>query len=171
MGMTIGQSLIAIPSTIMIPKYLLYNNRKYFITTHAKLEQYDNKWLTTPTAFPIHWLLRDAFYLRPYPRPDQEYIFTMWGVPWPTEVTASVLDITAPRNLKQAIAHKAAALLFEHTRPDLTDVMTKESEEFLMRYRTQLRNQHSHNISRIRPGNRLSTAQRGTVRIGQTYYA
>lgn len=166
-----GQALVAIPSTIMIPKYLLYNNRKYFITSQVKLEQHSHKWLETGTGFPRHWVLLDAFYLRPYPRTDADYIFTMWGTPWPTEITASVLDITAPRNIKQAITHKAASLIFEHTRPDLADAMNRETEEFLMRYRTQQRNQHSHNISRIRPGNRLSTAQRGTVQIGQNYYA
>ena len=171
MTVSAGQALIAIPSTIMIPKYLLYNNRKYFLTTQAKLEQYNNKWLETATGFPRHFILLDAFYLRPYPRSDAGYIFTMYGVPWPTEITASVLDITAPRNLKQAITHKAAALLFSHTRPDLTDAMNKETEEFLMRYRTQQRNQHSHNINRIRPGNRLTTAQRGTIKVGQNFHA
>ncbi len=164
-----GQALIKLPPSIMIPKYLMIGGKIYFFTTHTQLEQHNPKWLETSTGFPKHWVIVDAFYVRPYPRPDDDYNVIVWGAPWPTEITASVQDISAHRELKNAIIFRAASSLFEYTRPDLAEAYTLTSEEHLDRYKTQLRNNHPHNIQRLAPGSRLAMAQRGQIKLGGYY--
>jgi len=164
-----GVSLVAIPSGIMIPKYITGLGRDFFITTQTKLEQHNKDWFATPPGYPKHWIQMGATILRPYPRPDITYEFDIIGAPWPTEVTASQQDITAPEEFKLAVAYRAAAELFEYTRPDMADGLLAQSDEHLMEYKQRYRNHNPHNIRRIRPGNRLSTTYRGTIRMGQGY--
>jgi hypothetical protein len=158
---------IVIPSTVMIPKYILGTNGKVFLTTTAKLEQYDRGWRTAQTGYPKHFVLTDASTLRPYPLADTEYELTLYGTPWPTEIAAGTLDITADEGLKLAIAHQAAGELMSLTQPPFAEESYKEAARLLSQYKIHLRNQQSHRLRTLRPATTFTAAQGGAVRIGR----
>lgn len=172
-------------TTIMVPSYLVLNSstgtgagqvvtdQKYWITDRSKLEQYNNNWKQFTPALPRWFVLWDAFHIRCFPSPDQNYAFTLYGVPWGTEVGTSTEDITADPILKLAIAYKAAANILETTRPDTADAYMRESAELLNRYRIRLRNANTNNMRRMKPGVGASTsditiaANKGVIKIGR----
>lgn len=159
-----GVEWVAIPASIMIPKYVIGTSSEHiFPVTQTALEQYNIHWKSIDPSYPSRFVMYDAFTLRPYPRADVNYTFTMYGVPWPTEMTNSVQDITASRYLKRAITYAAAAQLLSYTRPELSDQYMKDSDEAILMYRQQLRNQHGHNIMRLRPANAAQRDHRGNI--------
>jgi hypothetical protein len=165
--MNTAQSLITIPPTIYIASYVEYDGKQQFSTTHGQLERYDRKWKGAALGTPTHFVLWDMNYLRPYPRPDQIYDMTMWGIGWPTEITASVTDLTLDSRLKQAIIYFAASKLLEETHPQLADSMAASADEHLRQFQKRLRNQQSHNIRRLRPANLFNRSQSGSIEIGK----
>lgn len=159
-----GSEFIALPvDEIMIPKYILSTDGKEYLTTYADLERNTNTWRYTPEGKPQWWVLWDMFILRPYPRPDQDYTYDLWGIPWPVEVTENVLDVNLPAEVKKVIMYRAAAGLMEHTRTDLADAYQAISNEHLQRYKVTLRNYDRHNIRHLKPGNIISSQRRGST--------
>ena len=168
MTFSAGQDLVAWPNTTLVwPKYLEFSGRKYWTVSHAELERYDRNWRTTTFGQPKFFVLWSESLLRPYPLADQTYVFNIWGPGWPTEINSTNTDFAAPNLLKLAIAFRAASILFQYTRPDLSEANLAEAEEYEARYRIQMRKQQSHNIKRLRPGNSMTMAQGGNVRVGK----
>lgn len=132
----------------------------YFITDQTKLEQWSRVWRLDSHGLPKWFVLWDMFHLRVYPSPDKTYVFDLWGVPWPAEISATNEDLAVDRQFKLAIAYRIAASLLESTRPDTSDLYTKLAEESLYRYKLRNRNQQKNNIRRLKPGGN----QRGTDR-------
>lgn len=157
-------------AAIMIPTFVTLNtmigdgyssqtlNQRYWISDRTKLEQYARDWRDNQQQQPKWFIRWDAWNLRVFPLPDQTYTFTLWGVPWPTEIGTGTEDITVDQILRLALAYKGAATLLEATRPDVADLYIQNSEELLNRYRIRLRNSQTNNLRRMKPG----TNQRGT---------
>lgn len=154
-------------TTLMWPHYLEFSGRKYWIVKHADLQRWDLNWRSSTTDQPRFFVLWDEQHIRPYPIPDQNYVFNIWGPGWPTEINGTTSDLSVPPLMKIALAMRAAARLFQASRPDLAAAHLKEAEEYEARYRMQWRKQQSHNIKRLRPGNVMTSAQGGNIRIGK----
>lgn len=170
MTFTQGADLVSWPNTaIAWPHYLEFFGRQYWIIKHADLERYDRNWRNTTQDQPRFFVLWDETHIRPYPWPDQTYVFTVWGPAWPAEITSTNTDLasTTPPLLKQAILHRSAARLFAASRPDLAAAEMKEAESYEQEYRIQWRRQNGDNIKRLRPGNAYTAAQGGSIRIGK----
>ena len=164
MALGSGTGWIQIPASIMIPKYVLGTSTEHiFPLTQTALEQHNIHWLSVDQGYPHRLVLYDSFTLRPFPVPDANYTFTMYGVPWPTEITALVTDITASRYLKRAIAYASAASLLSYTRPELSDQYLKDSDEAILLYRQQLRTAHPHNIMLLAPATAHQRDHRGNI--------
>jgi hypothetical protein len=169
MSLNSGQDIVSIPPTIMIPQYIEFNNKTYFPTTHAKLEQWNRAWRGEALAQPKWFVLWDWEHFRVWPRPDQGYDFTLWGVTWPSEFSASNESITADRVLQAAIAFRAASYLLELTQPLLAAEMARESAEYETRYKTRLRNRQSHRPTALKPGTAFTAAQSGVISLGRKF--
>lgn len=147
-------------------------NQRYFISDRTKLEQYARDWRDNTQSQPKWFILWDAWNIRVFPKPDKTYTFTLWGVPWGTEIGTGTEDINVDQILRLALAYKAASTLLEATRPDVADLYIRNSEELLNRYRLRLRNQQGNNIRRMKPGtNQRHTddtisAFKGVIKIG-----
>jgi len=170
LSVDINDDIVLIPSTILIPLYITLNNKKYFPTTHAKLEQEDRKWRAAAQGYPKWFVVWDAGHFRVWPRPNSLYEFELIGVQYPpTELTDAVLDITAPTLLKQSITHLAAAELVEFSRPQLADAWRAESIALELNFKKLLRNRDTHRITRLRPASRVGHAGAGVISIGKNY--
>lgn len=160
---------VAIPSTVMIPRYILGTEGIYFITTQAKLEQYSRNWKTDSASTPKHFVLWDAATLRVYPQASASTTYTIHGVPWPSdELTPTNEDITDTL-IKAVVAQRAVSILLEFTQPQLSDVYAREADEFETDVKKRLRNRQSHNINRLHPGGLQTKAFGGVVKIGKKY--
>lgn len=168
MTFTASQDLHTWPNTVMMwPHYLEIGGRKYWIIKAGDLERYDRNWRNNSPSLPSFFVMWDEQHIRPYPIADQNYVFNIWGPGWPTEIVSTNTDVSVPPLLKTALALRASARLFQQSRPDLAAADLKEAEEYEMRYRMQWRKQQSHNIKRLRPGNPVTAAQGGSIRIGK----
>jgi hypothetical protein len=171
--------------SLMIPTYVTLNtfigtgtvgeliNQRYFISDRTKLEQYARDWRNNQQEQPKWFILWDAFHLRVFPQPDKDYTFTLWGIPWATEIGTGTEDISVDQILRLALAYQTAATLLEATRPEVSDLYTANSMEMLNRYRIRLRNQQTNNIRRMKPGSGtrytddIIGAYKGVIKIGQ----
>jgi hypothetical protein len=149
-------------------------NEKYWISDQGKLEQYSRTWRQFAPERPKFFVMFGLTQIRVWPIPDQSYIFQIWGVPWPSEISAVAEDIAVDQQLKLVIAYRTAGSLLEATRPDMADVFYKESDENLNLYKIRLRNRQGHNIHRLRPGthgpsmsSRIVGADTGVISIGR----
>lgn len=168
-------------TSIMIPTYITLNtslgsetiNQKYFITDRTKLEQYARDWRNNQQAQPEFFVLWDSFHIRVFPQPDKSYSFTLWGVPWGTEIATGTEDITVDQILRLAMAYQTAATILETTRPEVSDLYSANAAELLNRYRIRLRNQQTNNIRRMKPGvgsrytDNVIGAYKGVIKVGK----
>ena len=171
-------------TNLMIPTYVTLNtsigtgagsqliNQKYFISDRTKLEQYARDWRNNQQAQPKWFILWDAFHLRVFPQPDKNYSFTVWGVPWGTEIATGTEDIVVDQILRLAMAYKTAATILEATRPEVSDLYSNNAADMLQRYRMRLRNQQTNNIRRMKPitngkySDDVAGAYKGVIKIG-----
>ena len=169
---------------LMIPTYVTLNtmigsgaggeliNQRYFISDRTKLEQYARNWRSNQQEQPKWFVLWDAAHLRVFPTPDKTYSFTLWGVPWGTEIATGTEDIAVDQILRLAMAYKTAATILEATRPEVSDLYTVNATELLNRYRIRLRNQQGNNLRRMKPGvgpgmkSDVRAAMKGVIKIG-----
>ncbi len=161
-----GTDLFSLPSTaMMIPQAIIIGGSKFFFTTHARLEQYDRQWRLTPQGQPLQFILWDVNTLRLFPNPDIVYPATLWGIPYPATEIASVNDtLDLPPLLQEVLIYRAVSELLEHTHPNLADEYASKSDEYLNKFRIQLRRRQSHNIAVFRPATtRFQIAQQGEV--------
>jgi hypothetical protein len=166
-----GTDLASWPPTIMIPKYVEDTSRQFFVTTPTKLEQYSKGWRGTAPGIPEYFVLWDAGRVRLWPRPDQDYQYTLVGIGWGTELTTSTTDIpsTTP-TLNSALAHLAAASLLETTQPMLADAYNREASNLLREYGRTVRNTNSHNLQRIHPSSKFQMGQRQAIHVGRNRF-
>jgi hypothetical protein len=168
MTFTASTDLHTWPNTVLMwPHYLEFNGLKYYVVKHADLERWQRNWRNSSPDQPRFFVLWDETHLRPYPIPDKNYVFNIWGPAWANEIVSTNTDVSVPPLLKTAMALRASARLFQQSRPDLASVDLKEAEEYEARYRMQWRKQQSHNIKRLRPGNRTTGAQGGSICMGK----
>ena len=158
-----GSNYIDIPPEILIPQYVQDDEKKYFTTTLAKLERYSPTWKTQPAGVPQYFIRFGVEKLRPWPTPDLDYRYTLVGLGWPTELSSTNDDLTAPALCRQAIVYRAASSLMEFTNPNLADVFANEAEDAEHKHTLQHRNHFSHNIRSIRPANRFNRQQSGNI--------
>lgn len=164
---TVSAEMMDLPSSIMIPKYVVYDNKQYWIATQADLEQYSSKWRTESVSQP-KWFIRWSHNkIRVWPPPDDDYVMKVVGVPWPTEITSTNSHINIERSYDRAVEHKAAGSLLALSRPDLSEIHFAEAKALAYNYRVTLRNQQPHNIRRLHPANRINKAQSGNIAIGR----
>lgn len=158
-------------TTIMIPQYIIdTNNNKLFITDHAQLQDYQTNWMNmTPSQpkFVIRW---DATYLRVFPKSNNTYTYTLYGVPWPSEITGSNIDPNYDLLVRKAIIHRAASRLLEFTQPEFSDVYESQAVEFEQRYARQLRNSGGNNTWRLAPAKGWQVGQLGGIKIANKYW-
>jgi hypothetical protein len=165
-----GSDLVDIPSGIMIPKQIEDTSRVFFIITQAKLEQYSRGWRGAATGIPSHFVLWDAFKIRVWPMPDNDYQYNMVGIGWGTEFTSSVVDITGDFYLRKSLVCRAGASLFELTQPILSESLLRQALGYEQSYRTKIRNNQSHNLRRLHPGgNKTNSAKSGVIKLGRNF--
>lgn len=162
--------LVDLPPAVVIPQWIADGTNRYLPTTHRQLEHYSRFWRAEQPAKPEWFVLWDATHLRVWPRPDQQYTYTLWGVGYPTEITSLAGDLDGPQTYQCAVLNQSLALLLEATRPDLADMYQKISEEHTDKLKKILRNQQSHNIRRLRPGTRFDLQQGGAIRTHPSFY-
>lgn len=175
-----GQDIIQIPPTILIPGWIegtIQNNNpesssvmRMFPTTQRELENFLRTWRGAGLAQPSYFSIWDSTHLRIFPRPDQDYTYTVWGIGFPIEILDNTTTITGPSLYVLGVKHYSVGLLLEATRPDLADQYYKLADQNVLDFRRQLRNQQSHNIRRLRIGRRLDIQQSGTIRELPVYY-
>lgn len=170
-----GDDLVAYDPVLMIPQYFLLNNKKYFPTTMAKLEQYDRQWKGTNRQQPKWFAQFDHTRFRVFPSPDAIYSFDLWGLRYPpTEISALALDITAPELVRRAVMYRAVARLTLATRPDIAAMMTTQAMEAINNWNIRIRNRQSNKIVRVYPGvdrrmHLQHRAQSGVIKLGRNY--
>jgi hypothetical protein len=174
-----GVDIVPIPSSILIPGWLegsvnLPQGGTYlmrmFPTSQRELEHFLRTWRGAQEQQPTNFAIWDATHFRVFPKPDQSYTYTVWGVGWPIEITSSSQTLSGPTQLYLAVKHYSVGLLLEATRPDLADQFYGIAEQDTQNFLRQLRNQQSHNIRRLRPGKRFDLQQAGIIRELPTYY-
>jgi len=171
LNLTQGVDLVRIPTSIVIPRFVEDTALRYFNSTQRELEAFHRTWKLDQQAAPMYFILWDAFHLRCYPSPDQSYPnYVVWGLGYPVEITTSDQFVSGDANYAKAIEHLSAAILFDATRPDLAEWQRGKAEEKLMIYKRSLRNQQSHNIRRMRPGQRFDIQQSGRIHELPVYY-
>lgn len=158
-------------ATIMIPQYVIDTaSNKVFITEMARLEDYSPTWFNFPPAAPKFLVKWDATHLRCWPRSDKLYDYTLFGVPWPDEVTGANIDLNADPMVRQAVIHRAASRLLEFSQPEISDVYEAQAAEFEKRYFRQLRNAGGANIWRLAPAKGWQVGQLGDIKIANKYW-
>ena len=177
--MTTSEDLLAIPSGVLIPGWIEGTRTnidgsisaiRMFPTTQRELEHFLRTWRGAGLDQPTYFSIWDAFNFRIFPRPDQAYTYTLWGVAYPTEIKDLVSDISGPPLQVLAVQNYALAILLQATRPDLAQIYEAQAEEQIQRLRAEFRNQQSHNIRRLTPGRRFDIQQSGTIRELPVYY-
>ena len=168
-----GADITALPETaVMIPQYIINTSSvKIFPTTHPLLQDWSANWRNEPQAEP-HWIvLWDQAHVRVWPPSNGTYTWTLYGIPWPTEisVTDGSTDPSLDPTIRHAVIHRACAFLLEHTQPQLADANEAEAEEHEKRYFRQVRNAQGDNILRLRPSPGWVAGQYGDIKIARKY--
>jgi len=175
---TQASDLVPLATTsLMWPRWIEDGTRQYWIIKHADLERYDRNWRNTTQERPTFFVLWDESHLRPYPPVDgsgpvgipPSYVYTMYGPTWAGEISSTNTDVdpSVPPLLRMAIVMRAAARLFDYSRPDLAQAHDAEADEYEARYRTQWRNQQSDNIKRLLPSAGWGAGAQSGFTLGQ----
>lgn len=146
-----GAGLVPFPTTYLIPLYIEDADKRYDFITAANLERTTRGWKGTMPDVPQEFVLWDFKTVRPYPRADQDYIYTLWGVPYPSELSATNQNVTLPQRLAKSVVYKAASILLETTNPQLSDALAQLGLDEERKYLKDQRNNQSHNIRRLKP--------------------
>ena len=167
--LTASADKATLPSTIMIPQVVIYNNLPYWFSTQAELERWSSTWRSASYAQP-RWFVRWSHdQVRLYPKPDQTYTMTLIGVGWPTELTPAASTVDSDSNWRQAIEHRTVAILLEMARPDLSAIHDAQYQQYRNNYMVDLRANQGHRLRQLRPGTRQNNAQSGSINLGRWY--
>jgi hypothetical protein len=169
--LTQGLDIIPIPSTIVIPQFVEDNGLRYFPSTMRELENFHRTWKLDQQGQPMFFIVWDATHLRVYPSPDTTYSnYVLWGIGYPTEITTINTTVSGNSSYVKAIIHLTLGILFDATRPDLAEYHRAQGESALLIWKKHLRNFQSHNIRRLRPGQRFDLQQSGRIQELPVYY-
>lgn len=177
LSLVIGQEFVGIPSTILIPSWIEgpavskggeVNPKRVFPSTQYELESFNRLWRGAELDEPRNFVLWDATTLRVFPRPDQSYSYTIWGIGMPTAMGVGD-TLTGPTAYVTAVIDYSVGLLLSATRPELAQVYINNAEENVQSLIVNKRNNQSHNIRRLRPGKRFDLSQSGNLRNNGGY--
>ena len=161
-----GNEFVQLPSTIAIPRYIVYAGKEYWPTSYEELERYSQKWVGATAGQPKSFVVWDHRFFRVWPEPDADYTVEVWGIPWPTEIAAGNEDISEPRIFKEMIALRAASNLLRSTLPQLSVAYQNEAKRLEHVWKRHVRNSKGlERMWRMRPGTRFTVAQHGNPRI------
>jgi len=164
-------NLYTIPSSIIIPRFVEDSNLRYYPSSARQLEAFHRTWMENGPGQPMYFLVWDAFHFRTYPTPDQNYTsYTLWGVGYPTEITSDSQSIVGDPSYVNCLKSFTLAILFNATRPDLSDYNRQIGEGQLLSYKKHLRNYQSHNIRSLKFGKRHDLNQSGNIYELPVYY-
>jgi len=161
-----GNEFAALPQTIAIPRYITYAGKEYWPSSYEELERYEQKWMGATAGQPKAFIVWDHRFFRVWPEPDADYTVQVWGIPWPTEIGASVQDISEPRIFKEMVALRAAANLLRSTMPQLSIAYQNEAKRLEHVWKRHVRNSKGlERMWRMRPGTRFTVSQHGNPNI------
>lgn len=163
---TASQVFVTVPSTLMIPKFVLTtSNDALPKTTEAALEREGPNWGTATNTAPIAFLEVDQTTIQIYPIVTTSVEYRFVGVPYPTEITTGVEDFTSNEQYSFAAKFWAASSLMDATRPDLSDVFRSEGDEVYVMALRQWRNQQSHLLRTLRPAGAADARRFGDMSV------
>jgi hypothetical protein len=178
--------IVSIPQSILIPRWIEGTNtnfvpavvKRFFPTSMRNLEHFLRTWRGDNLGQPVYFVLWDSTHWRCFPRPDGSgsgpngnYMFTVFGIGLPAEITTSSQSLLGPQTYYLAVQNYAVSLLLEATRPDLADLYMAQAVEQILNFKKRLRNQQSHNIRTLKPAtSQLEISQAGQVNELPSYY-
>lgn len=161
---TESSNFMTIPTTIMIPQYIVMGGKEYWPSSYPDLERYSQNWrgegVGLPKAFiPVSWNV-----MRIWPAPDTTYDeVSVFGTPWPTEINGTNTDLTADRAFKRHIVLEAGASLVKNTLPQFAQIWAVESLEEKREWKRHLRNHKGRfRVWRLRPATSFSINRGGS---------
>ena len=170
---TVGQDIISLPiNDVMIPQYIVGPKGECWVSSQADVERYNFDWRQDQSrSQPKFFIPWGHSKVRLYPKPDTTYTYTLWGVAWPTELSAGNQDLMSTTDiyLKQAIMNRAAAILLESTQPNAADLLYQQSDEQILRYRSNMRGMGGYQFQRLRPAQRSDSSRGGSIKIGRRF--
>lgn len=164
-----GADLVALHADVMIPQTVIYNNQAYFFSAQADLERWSPDWQGSEQGLPKWYIRWDADSVRVWPRPNQQYVVQLVGLPWPTEISGTSTSVDTDVSWRTALEHLTAAYLLEIARPDLADIHMNEYMKARNDFNVHIRNNQPHRLRQLRPGNNMDKAQGGSISIGRWY--
>jgi hypothetical protein len=173
--------IFQIPSDVLVPGWMEASvanpgdgsllTVRAFPTTQRELEHFLRTWRSAGQDAPQYFVIWDASHFRVFPRPDRNYVFTLWGITYPPEILDGTGVLQGLPNYTQAVQNMALSLLLNATRPDLGEFYLNLATSQIMEFRKHLRNMQGHNILRLKPATtHLEVQQGGRVRELPTYY-
>mgnify|MGYP001594699997 CR=1 FL=1 len=168
LSVTAGDDIVEIDSTLFIPQRIHNGTLTTYPTTMRELENFNRLWKSTTAGQPEHFVLWDWNHIRLFPRPDQNYTFSIEGLLKPTEVTTTTVMFGVGK-YNSAIRYYTLAYLLEATRPDLAAWYIQLGDKDVMELNKTLRNQQSHNIRRFRPAKRVNLKNSGMISNNSLY--
>lgn len=155
---------------IMIPEYLQDADQQFFPTSLQEVTRYLRQYWNEGSGYPKHFIVWDYNHLRPFPVADQTYIYTMWGLSYPPEVSAANESPVMNHKLEHASMFKAGSLLIEDIQPDTADLWEIKAEAELVEYRADRRNEGMTNRRfKLTPAVRIQKAHIGEISVGRKF--
>jgi len=157
---------VALPTTIMIPKMLLStDNIELPKTTYAALERDSVGWGTATGTSHVACVEFDCQTLQLYPIVSTAVVYKVVGIPYPVEITTGVEDIVANDMVSDAVRFWAGSVLFDATRPDISDTLRMEGQEHLQVAMRHKRNTQSHKIYHLSPASAINARRSGEISV------
>lgn len=161
---------LALPTTIMIPKFLLSTSgREIPMTNYGAMEQDSPNWGTATGTEIIAFMEFDVNNLRLYPIVTTPKVYYVVGVPYPTEVTTGVDDFTTIGSISTTVRFLAGSVLMEATRPDLADTFRVEGMGCLVDAMRLWRNQQGQRVWQLQPAGRINARRSGDLGVIRGY--
>lgn len=168
--LTTASATMAVPAGIFIPKMILDDaGQQVPFSSQVDLENFSSTWKATSPGKPERFVLWQWDKLIPWPTPDANYTYSIFGNAYPVELTTATDTSALNDDLQRAIAFYAAAILFLPTRVDLTQLYYKEYTETMEAFTVKMRRTLAHNTRRLRPGGALTNKQRGSLQAKRYY--
>jgi len=150
---------------VMIPKKILGILGDVWVSNQQNMEREDKWWRGDGRDVPRVVVNVSNEKLRPWPQPDKDYSYDVYGVSWPPEVSVINEDVVMDEVLKHAVAALAASMLVEDTHPELADALINEYEEHKQQFMVSWRNRGEGAIINLRPAGKRQRPFGGVVRF------
>ncbi len=174
MTLTASSSHTPFPyNDVMIPKRIVGAMGEVFPISITDLEAYRADWsvlhgLGEPA--PPRWIAAEDFENAIlFPVPDQTYVYDVYGVAWPGEISVGSPDITLDRELKEAVISLAIAFLVDDYYTELCELKYLEYMQHVNAYKRTLRNRRGRAPVSIKPSGSFNRARSGSIYLGQKF--